>query len=200
MSKLAKTDHPIHDLIAQRWSPYAFDNRGVSDDDLRSLLEAARWAASSYNEQPWRFIVARRADGALYDKLLRCLVEANRQWAKQAPVLLLTAVSRAFAHNGKPNKAAEHDLGLAAGNLCIEATKRGLAVHQMIGIDPEIARATFAIPDGYDPFTAIAIGYAADPASLPDPLKQRDTAPRTRKPLAEIAFGESWGEPAPLLR
>jgi nitroreductase len=200
MSKLAKTDHPIHELIARRWSPYGFDGRGVDDEDLTALLEAARWAASSYNEQPWRFIVARKSDEALYRKVLGCLVEANQQWAKQAPVLILTAISRSFARNGKPNKAAEHDLGLAAGNLSLEATKRGLSVHQMIGIEPEKVREAFAVPEGYDPLTGIAIGYAADPATLPDDLKKRDTTPRSRKPLDEIVFGDAWGEASALVR
>ena len=117
MSRKADPDHPVHNLIAVRWSPYGFSDRSVSDDDLRSLFEAVRWAASSYNEQPWRFIVARREDDAHFERVLSCLVEGNQSWARLAPVLALTAVSLSFSRNDKPNAAAVHDMGLAAGNL-----------------------------------------------------------------------------------
>ena len=193
MSKHATPDHPIHNLIAERWSPYGFDSRPVSEDDLRSLFEAARWAASSYNEQPWRFIVARQEDRAEFDRLLSCLVEGNQSWAQAAPVLALGCVTTKFMHNNKPNAAAEHDLGLAVANLTFEATARGLHVHQMIGIEPEKARQVCQIPDGAKALTALAIGYAVDAASLTETLKQRDQSPRQRKPLGEIVFGTSWG-------
>jgi nitroreductase len=112
--KQASPDHPIHELIARRWSPYAFADRPVPEDDLRSLFEAARWAASSYNEQPWSYIVATKADPAGFERLLSCLVEGNRAWAEAAPVLALGCTSLTFARNGKPNAAAVHDLGLTA--------------------------------------------------------------------------------------
>lgn len=195
MTKVAATDFPVHELIAQRWSPYAFDDRPVSNDDVNSILEAARWAASSYNEQPWSFLVARKDQPEDFERVLSCLVEPNQAWAQAAPVLLLCCTSRTFARNGKPNAAAVHDLGLAAGNLSLEATARGLAVHQMIGILPDKARDVFAIPAGVDAVTAIAIGYAAAPASLPDSLKERDTAPRQRKPQSEFVFSGCWGDP-----
>jgi len=138
--KQARSKHSIHELIASRWSPYTFDPRPVEPDKLLSCLEAARWAASSYNEQPWSFIVARREDEAQFDQMLGCLVEANRAWAKNAGVLILTVVSRFFTRNGKPNRVAEHDIGLAAGNLTVQATALGLHVHQMAGIDTSSAR------------------------------------------------------------
>lgn len=199
-TKHAPTDHPVHDLIASRWSPYGFSDRAVSTDELRSLFEAARWAPSSYNEQPWRWILAARdQDPDGHAKLLSCLVEGNQGWAKAAPVLALGVVSTQFSRNGKPNKAAQHDLGLAAGNLTLEATARGLVVHQMIGIEPEAARTTFGIPAGFEAFTGLAIGYAGDPATLPEALQQRDTAPRSRKPLAELLHGAAgWDSPSPL--
>ena len=131
---------------------------------MRSLFEAARWAPSSYNEQPWSYIVASRANPAEYARLLSCLVDANQAWAKAAPVLALGCTSILFKLNGKPNAAAIHDLGLAAGNLCAEATARGLFVHQMIGILPNKARELYRIPEDVQPLTALAIGYAADPA------------------------------------
>src|SRR5438309_679557 len=134
MTRRAATDHPVHELIAERWSPYAFADRPVSKDDLLSLFEAARWAPSSYNEQPWGYLVATRDDPEGFARLLSCLVEGNQVWAKAAPVLALGCTRLTFARNGQPNAAALHDLGLAAGNLCLEATARGLAVHQMIGI------------------------------------------------------------------
>jgi nitroreductase len=191
--KRASTSHPIHDLLAARWSPYAFDDRSVSDADLRSLFEAARWAPSSYNEQPWSYIVATREDGEDFAKLLSCLVDANQVWAKAAPVLALGVVRLRFVRNDKPNHAAVHDLGLAAGNLLVEATARGLSVHQMIGIVPERARDLYQIPDGSEAWTALAIGHRGDPSKLPETLRGRDTTPRQRKPLREFVFGGGWG-------
>ena len=128
-------------VFREAWSPYAFSDRPVSEDDLRSLFEAARWAASSYNEQPWRYIVATRTDTEAFERLVSCLVEGNQPWAKLAPVLALGCTSLNFAANGRPNDAAEHDLGAASACLCLEATARGLFVHQMIGILPDKARA-----------------------------------------------------------
>jgi nitroreductase len=198
--KLAKPDHPIQDLLAKRWSPYAFADRAVSDGDLRSLFEAARWAASSYNEQPWRYIVASKANPAEFDRLLSCLVEGNQIWAKAAPVLALGCVSVNFALNQKPNAAAQHDLGLASANLTFEAMARGIYVHQMIGILPDKARELYRIPDDMQPLTGLAIGYAADAGILPDNLKPRDLAARTRRPLAEFVFGSEWGASASAVR
>jgi len=189
-------DHPVHPLITQRWSPYAYSDKLVSREDLLSLFEAARWAASSYNEQPWVFLVATKDQPEDHAKLLSCLVEPNQAWAKQAPVLVLACIRTTFGRNGKPNPAAVHDLGLAAGNLCLEATARGLQVHQMGGIVPDRARVLFGLPEGVQAQTAIAIGHAAEPSSLPDQVRVQETTPRTRKPLAELvhsrAFGQSW--------
>ncbi|MGH9531667.1 MAG: nitroreductase family protein [Terriglobales bacterium] len=191
--KTAVTDHPIQEILARRWSPYAFADRPVAEADVRSLFEAARWAPSSYNEQPWRYIVATREDPEEFQRLLACLVDGNQAWAKFAPVLALGVVSLQFALNGEENRAAVHDLGLASGNLVMEAAARGLVVHQMIGILPEKARETYGIPEGYEAWTALAIGYQGDPASIPERLRQRDLAPRTRKPQREFVFGRKWG-------
>ncbi len=199
-NKQASPDHPIHELLTRRWSPYGFADRPVSAADLRSLFEAARWAPSSYNEQPWRYIVATKENPQEFARLLSCLVEGNQAWAKAAPVLALGCTSLLFTKNGKPNAAAIHDLGLAAGNLCLEATARRLFVHQMIGILPDRAREVCRIPDGVQPLTALAIGYAADPNTLPEKLKERDLAPRTRKPLAEFVFGGEWGAASSLVK
>ena len=199
-SKGANADHPVHDLVSTRWSPYAFDPRPVSTTDLRSLFEAARWAASSYNEQPWRYVVATRDDATHYARLLECLAEANRVWAKAAPVLAIGIVSHIFERNGKANRAAVHDLGLASANLTLEATARGIAVHQMIGFDPEKARANFGIPVDFEAWTALAIGYRGDPAALPENLRDRDAAPRTRRPLDAFVFGPRWGAASAALK
>ncbi len=189
----ALTDYPVHDLIASRWSPYSFSNRSVSDEDLRSLFEAARWAPSSYNEQPWSYIVAKREDAEEFARLLSCLVEGNQAWAKAASVLALGISRLNFARNNKPNRAAIHDLGLAAGNLVLEATARGLSVHQMIGILPDQAREVYSVPEGYEPMTGLAIGYASDPIDVPEEWRARDAARRPRKPLKEFVFGGKWG-------
>ena len=197
--KKAVTDHPILQILTERWSPYGFDDRLVEDEDLLSLFEAARWAASSYNEQPWNYLMATRKNASEFERLLSCLVEANRAWAKAAPVLVLGVVSLRFAKDNQDNRAAVHDLGLAAGNLTVEATTRGLSVHQMIGILPDKAREVYQIPEHYDAWTAMAIGYKADPALLPEALKARDLAPRQRKPLSEFVFTGQWKQPSPLV-
>ena len=193
------TDHPVHELVIARWSPYAFSDRAVSKADLLSLFEAARWAPSSYNEQPWSYIVATKENPQEYARLLSCLVEGNRTWAQVAPVLALGCTRLIFVRNGQPNAAAIHDLGLASENLVLEATARGLAVHQMIGILPDRARELYQVPADVQPLTGLAIGYAADPGSLPEKLRERDLAPRTRKPLAAFVFGDAWGSPSGLV-
>jgi nitroreductase len=197
--KKASPDHPIHNLLTARWSPYAFDDRPVSNADLCAVFEAVRWAPSSYNEQPWSYIVAKRENPEEFQVLLSCLVEANQVWAKAAPVLALGIVRLRFLRNDKPNRAAVHDLGLAAGNLLVEATARGLSVHQMIGIMPEKAREVYEIPEGSEAWTALAIGYPGDPNRLPEPLKERHLAPRQRKPLREFVFGGKWGKASPIV-
>lgn len=198
-TKYAATEHPILKFLAERWSPYGFEPRAVSEADLRSLFEAARWAASSYNEQPWNYLVATKENAPEFARLLSCLVEANQTWARSAPVLVLSVVSLRFAENRQDNRAAVHDLGLAAGNLVVEATARGLSVHQMIGILPDPARELFQIPEHFEAWTAMAIGYQANPARLPAALKERDLAPRQRKRLSKFVFTGQWGQPSALV-
>jgi nitroreductase len=194
--KRAQADHPVLPAIAERFSPYLYDPRPVEREKLLSCLEAARWAPSSYNEQPWTFILAERTNAAAFARVLDCLVEGNQGWAQNAGVLILTVTSRLFKKNGKPNAACEHDVGLAAENMALQAASLGLQVHQMIGIVPAKVRAAYKVPDGHDPLTAIAIGYAADvPAGSTDPLGQRDLVPRGRKPLTDTVVS-SWGVPA----
>jgi nitroreductase len=195
----AATDHPIQELIAARWSPYSFATRAVADEDLRSLFEAARWAPSSYNEQPWRYIVAKSEQTEDFHRLLSCLLELNQVWAKAAPVLALGISRLRFSHNEQPNRAAIHDLGIANGYLVLEATARGLVVHQMIGILPDKAREIYEIPEGYEPMIGLAIGYRGAPQALPEELAKRDLARRPRKPLREFIFGRKWGNVSDLV-
>lgn len=195
MIKHARTEHPIQDVIARRWSPYGFADRDVSDADLRCLFEAARWAASSYNEQPWSYIVAKRAQQPEFGRLLSCLVETNQAWAKAASVLVLCVVTLNFKRNDQPNRVAMHDLGLATGNLLAEATARGLSVHPMGGILPERARELYSIPEGCDPVTALAIGHAGDPEAFTAEIRERDLAPRQRKTQRDFVFRATWREP-----
>jgi nitroreductase len=199
MEKLAPNDYPIHDLLRRRWSPRAFADRPVEADKLRSLLEAARWAPSSFNEQPWAFLVATKDQPAEFAKVLSCLVEGNQAWAKLAPVLILGFAHLAFERNQQANRHAYHDVGQAAANLTFQATADGLAVHQMAGIQVDKIRSTFAVPEGWDPVAGIAIGYPGDPANLPEPLRQRELAERVRKPLGSFAFSGDWGKVAPVI-
>ena len=189
----AETKYPIQQVLAARWSPYAFAERSVSQADLRSLFEAARWAPSSYNEQPWSYIVASKENAAEFARLLSCLVEGNQAWAKAAPVLALGCTNLKFKLNGKPNAAAQHDLGLASGTLLVEATSRGLVVHQMIGILPDRARELYQIPADIQPLTGLAIGYEGDINKLPENIRERDRARRGRKSQAEFVFTGKWG-------
>lgn len=195
----APTDHPIHPLLAERWSPCGFSSRPVAKADLLSLFEAARWAPSCYNEQPWSYIVATRHQPEEFQRLLSCLVEANRAWAMAAPVLALGVVTRKFKRNNKDNRAAAHDLGLASACLVVEAMERGLFVHQMLGMLPEKARELYQIPADSDALTALAIGYRDDSPDLPDAIRQRDQSPRQRKPLSQFVFGGKWGTASGIL-
>lgn len=200
MTKRARAEHPIHELIASRWSPYAFSDRPVARADLCSLFEAARWAASSYNEQPWSYVLATRDDAEEFERLLQCLVEGNRRWARAGGALALSILRRRFEGRDAPNPAAPHDLGFAAAALSFEATARGLFVHHMIGIDPDRARETYAIPDGHDAYTAMAIGHRADPGTSPPRYLERDERPRTRKPLHQLVFRGRFGAASPLVK
>lgn len=199
MQKPAPTEFPVHDLIRDRWSPRAFADKSVPPEVLRSLFEAARWAPSSSNEQPWAYIVATRDDKQNFEKMLSVLVEFNANWAKNAAVLAIAVVELAFAKNNTPNRNAQYDTGAATALMSMEATSRGLAVHQMAGFDPDKACQVFEIPAGWDAIAAIAIGYPGDPESLPQPLRDRELAPRVRKPLSKFVMTGSWGHTSPFV-
>ena len=199
MQKPAPTEIPVHDLIRNRWSPRAFADKPVAPEELRSIFEAARWAPSSNNEQPWAYLVATKDDAENFAKLLATLVEFNQNWAKNAPVLAISVAHLKSSRDGKPNSVAQHDVGSASAQLTFEANSRGLLVHQMAGFDANKARQTFHIPDDWQPVAAMAIGYPGDPASLPQPLRDRELGPRARKPLGEVAMSGTWGQTAPFV-
>lgn len=188
------TDYPVLDVITQRYSAYQFADKPVEVEKLHSLFEAARWASSSFNEQPWRFIVATKDDQAGYKKALGCLVEQNQGWAQAAPVLVLTAVKNNFTYNGSPNRVALHDLGQAAANMALQAADLGLVIHQMAGIEQEKIASTYNLPEGFTAETAIAIGYPATDTDLND----AESKARQRKPFSDFVFGDDWGKASEL--
>ncbi len=179
----------VLDVILRRWSPRAFSAREVSPGDLKRIFEAARWAASSNNEQPWRFLLGRRGDET-YEKIFDSLVEFNQAWVKSAPVLVLSASKKTFS-KGNQNRHALHDTGAATANLALQTTALGLHAHHMAGFDAERARTSLIIPEDYEIGSVTAIGYLGDPGTLPDNLREREEAPRSRKPLEELVFS-SW--------
>jgi nitroreductase len=197
MQKPAITQAPIHDIIANRWSPRAYDaNKAVSQTQIISLLEAARWAPSCFGDEPWRFIVwDKNQDAAAWEKAFDCIVPGNQTWAKDAPVLILICANTLFSHNQKPNRWANYDTGAAAVSLCLQATSMGLATHQMGGFDGEKARAAFGIPEQIEMMSMLAVGYAADADTLSDELKEREIAPRKRRSLAELFYEGVWNQP-----
>ena len=199
MEKPAVTDAPVHELVRRRWSPRAFADKPVSHETLRGLFEAARWAPSSNNEQPWVYLVATKDDAENFAKMVSVLVEFNANWAKHAPVLALSVAHLKMQRDGQPNRVALHDVGSATAQLTFEANSHGLLVHQMAGFDAQKARDTFSIPPDWEPVAAIAIGYPGDPQTLPDKLRDRELAPRSRKPAKEFVMTGRWGHPASFL-
>ncbi|HJZ64463.1 MAG TPA: nitroreductase family protein [Candidatus Acidoferrum sp.] len=200
MNKTAPVEYAVQDLIKNRWSPRAFSDKPVSSEVLRSLFEAARWAPSSNNEQPWAYIVATKDDPENFEKSLGALIEFNANWAKHAPVLVIAVAELAFAKNNAPNRNAQYDVGAASMQLSLEATARGLVVHQMAGFDPETAKEAYDIPQGWDPIAAMAIGYPGDASSLPEPYQTREKAPRSRKPIREFVMSGQWGHTAEFVK
>lgn len=176
----------MHPLIEARRSPRAFDPTPLDPADVDGLLEAARWAASSMNAQPWRFVLA-PIGGPAHERLAGLLASGNRRWAPSAPLLVLVGAKATF-DDGSPNRHAWHDTGAAVAQLTLEATSRGLAVHAMGGLDRARAHEVFGLPAEVEVVSALAIGRPGDPASLPDDLRAREQAPRSRRPLAELVL------------
>jgi nitroreductase len=194
IEKLADTQYPIHELLQKRWSPRAFSDRLVDEADLLSLFEAARWAPSSSNAQPWAFLLATKADAEMHARFVDILSVSNRLWAASAPVLLL-AVARLERRPGMPNLWSGYDLGQAVAYFTVQAEALGLSLRQMGGFDRQLARELFAIPASHDPITAIALGYRAAPEDMPEDVRLRELEPRTRLPLSEFVFQHHFGQP-----
>jgi len=193
--KHASAEHEILDVIRQRWSPRAFDaTRDVPRDELLRLFEAARWAPSASNQQPWRFVIAERRHARAFDALLETLARSNQAWARQAPVLILVAVSTTHAVTGEANRHAWYDAGQAVGFLTLQATAQGLAVRQMEGFDHERAREACKVPPAFEPGVVIALGYVGDPESLAtEKHRLLEREPRSRRPITEFVFDGTWG-------
>jgi nitroreductase len=199
MSRSAVTSTPVHPLLAERWSPRSFDpSHEVTAEQLTALLEAARWAASAFNGQPWRFIVGRRGDEA-HKVLFDSLLGFNQRWAGTASVLV-AAVAAEVKEDGSPHSTAAYETGLAVAQLTTQAHAEGLHAHQMSGFDGDRLRAAVGIPEGFRPIAVIAVGAPAAADLLADEkLRARESAPRERRALAETFFAASWGTPAELV-
>ncbi len=196
MQKPAITSVSIQEVIANRWSGRAYDaNKQVSHEQIIALLEAARWAPSCFGDEPWRFIVwNKNADAASWQRGFDCLVPSNQSWVKDAPVLVLVCAGSLFGHNQTPNRWAQYDTGAAAENLCLQASSMGLMAHQMGGFNADKTREDFAIPAQITPMAMLAVGYAADIATVTGEALTREMAARKRKPLGELFFTETWGK------
>jgi nitroreductase len=189
-----EVDYPIEPLLQQRWSPRAFDTRPVEPAKIASMLEAARWAPSCYNAQPWRYLIATHENPAEFDRLLSCLVEKNQQWARTASVLMISVAHTVFEHSGAPNRSAGHDVGAASAMLTIQAEALGLHVHQMAGFDVSKVKSEYGLHEHFDPMAAMAIGYLGSPESIPEGFRKGEATPGVRKPVSDFAFTKKWGE------
>lgn len=195
MENTAHTDYKIHGIIAGRWSPRAFSCREIPRQEILSLFEAARWAPSCYNDQPWQFIIATRDKEADFAKMLDCLVEKNRMWACKAYLLIIGVAKKTFRTVDKENRHSFHDLGMALENLMLQATALGLSSHAMAGFSPEKTKTTYSIPDDFEPLTAIAVGYPGSPDELPEDFREMEMSERQRRPLKDMLFEGKWGSP-----
>jgi nitroreductase len=190
--KIAPTEVAIDPLLAGRWSPRAISNQAVSRELLHSVLEAARWAPSSYNMQPWRFLsFDRHHDEAAFQKAFATLVPFNQGWNANVPVLICV-LAKTLTPKGDVNRTAPYDAGAAAMSLTLQAHALGLATHQMAGFDINAFREAFSVPDDVEVIAMIALGHHGDPALLDDVLRERENAPRVRAPIGEIAFDGAW--------
>lgn len=194
--KLAEGVEGVVEAIAHRWSPRAFLEKGVEVEKLHVLFEAARWAASCFNEQPWRFLVARKEEPEAFARMLSILVPKNQDWAKGAAVLMLTVARRNFAHNNTVNRHALHDTGAALSQLAVQAASMGLQAHAMAGFDMDKARLVLKVPAEFEMGAAVALGYPGPSTMVAEAFRKAEEAPRARKPLSEIVFGAGFGEAA----
>ncbi len=192
MKKPAPVAYPILPILAERWSPLAFASTPVEPEKLKQIFEAARWAASSSNEQPWSFVIATSDNPADFERLADCLVPGNA-WAKRAPVLVLSVARNVLSGKDQANRWAFHDVGLATGNLLTQVMAEGLFAHPMAGFDIEKARATLALPEHHEPVAMIAIGHYGNSEALQEYQREREANPRVRKPIDQFVFAGQWG-------
>lgn len=186
-------EYPILPVLTQRRSPRAYTSQPVSADVLNQLFAAAGSAASCFGEQPWRYLVGNQEKHPeAYEKILKSLAEFNQVWVKNAPVLAVSLAKTTFSHDSNPNAWARHDVGQATATLAIQAAELGLQVHQMAGFSPDAIRTAFSVPADYDIVAVFTIGYPGDLDALPENLRERELAPRLRKPLTEFVFEGGW--------
>ena len=193
----ATTAFPLHDLLAERWSPRGFSERALAPEDLGSLLEAVRWSPSCFNEQPCGYLVGVAGDET-HARIAELLVPPNREWAERAPLLMIACARMNFTRNGKPNRHAVYDLGQASALLTVQAQALGLVVHQMGGFDADGTGSVFGLPDDVEAYAALAVGYHDPDAPLSERAAAGDAAQRERRPLGEVAFADAWGSAHPL--
>ena len=189
--KTAKTKNPILDLIAKRWSPRSFSSQDISDETLNTILEAASWSFSANNEQPWRYIVAKRGTET-FAKISELLMPGNKTWAPNAAVLVVSVIKTTFTKDNSVNKAAMHDVGAANAHLALEARAHNVFTHFMGGFDKNKTKEEFNLPEGFEPIACIALGYLGSPEQLGEPLNEREKQERVRKPVSEFVlnFGD----------
>ncbi|MGA3075005.1 MAG: nitroreductase family protein [Bryobacteraceae bacterium] len=188
----------IMDVIRKRWSPAIYSPQSVEPEKLLSVLEAARWAPSSFNAQPWSFLVARKEEPEEFARMLSCLVPGNVAWAQHVPVLMISVARLHFEHNGAVNRHAFHDTGIATGFLMLQAASLGILAHGMAGFDAAKARELYAIPAPHEAVAAIGLGYPGDEQGASEELRKRNQR-RPRRKLEEFVFAGRWGQPLPLL-
>jgi len=191
-------EHPVLDVIRSRWSPAIYSPQQVEPEKLLSILEAARWAPSSYNAQPWSFLVARKEDPQEFARMLSCLADANVVWAQHVPVLMISVAKMQFDHNHAPNRHAFHDTGIATAFLMLQAAELGILAHGMAGFDPVKTRELYGIPESHEAVAAIGVGYPGDPLGAPEELQKRNQR-RPRRTLDQFVFGGRWGQPLSIL-
>jgi nitroreductase len=194
MQKPANNDFPIAEIFRQRWSPRAFSNKAVEKEKLQCILEAARWAPSSMNEQPWRFIVGQKGDET-WDKIFSSLVEWNQQWAGKASVLILNLGKKTFTYKSRPNATFQYDTGQAVAMMISEAVNQGLITHQMGGFSASKASELFDIPSDYQPISVTAVGYYGHADQLPEDMRKSEFSKRERMTSGDFIFSGQFGQP-----
>jgi len=193
MKKIATTEVPINEVIAQRWSPRAFDsNYIITEDEIKSLFEAARWAPSCYGDQPWQFVLFNKGDATAWASALNCLSVGNQNWAMDASILIVVCANKKFNHNNEPNRWAQYDTGAAAENICLQATSIGLSAHQMGGFDLDKVRSLSNIPTKFDILACMVVGKNLDESKLSKVQKDKEGQVRSRKLLEDIYFINEW--------